>query len=54
MGIPIVDNSAAVGLKNEMKIDVKNTAGGVTFLSRSLTKADCRFWSTRRCKGGKS
>ena len=48
MGMLIVDNSAAVGLKKEIKIDVKNAAGGVTFLSRrSLTKAGCRLQSTR-------
>jgi hypothetical protein len=48
MGIPIVNNSTAVGLKKEMKIDLKNTAGGVTFLSRrGLTKAGCRLQSTR-------
>jgi hypothetical protein len=44
MGMPIVNNSTAVGLKKEMKIDLKNTAGGVTFLSkRSLTKRAADF-----------
>jgi hypothetical protein len=48
MGIPIVNNSTAVGLKKDMKIGLKNTAGGVTFLSRrGLTKAGCRLQSTR-------